>query len=227
MTFYRPVSSASSWNASSLTYAAFEGRRSVRIWEVLINYNNSNSTKPQPWWVAADVAMGIIMTLGRASFVFSPEDALGKIQDTVFERHLEVIVCATLTLAAFNAIAVFREQTNKKVSDTTSRFDTLLIVVWKATPYLMLITNIALIIFDIPSNKVIGLFTLGVAGITLIDLTSWKPKSFSWYLDVGVRVPVEMATMYYHEQLRLRILVGWVMNKSIQNTFFEYIKKAI
>ena len=103
--------------------------------------------------------------------------------------------------------------------------DKFLVVIWKATPYLMLITNVALIILDLRKNIVIGMVSLATAGISLIDLTHWKPKDFGWYLDVGVRVPLNIATMYYHQPLRVPIILGWALEPRVRAIFSNVIQR--
>jgi len=214
------------WTPAEVTYGAQDGRIAVRLWENLINYNNCElEKKPLEWTAAATVGLNIFGSLGRASDVFTPEWETGKVYDNFFANHEDAFTVGALALITFNAITVLRAQTNKKVSEVPSTMDKFLVVVWKATPYLMLITNVALIIIDLRNNKVIAMVSLAAVGISLIDLTSWKPKDFAWYLDVGVRVPLDIATMYYHENLRVPIIIGLALDPRIRATFTNAMRR--
>jgi hypothetical protein len=197
-----------------------------RVWGTFIKYNNYEGYKlPLDWKVAIITGMSIFGSLARASDVFSPEFEPGKLQDNFFDNHLAELFVGTVALITLNAMAILRKLTDKNVSDVPSTIDKFLVVVWKATPYLMLVTHVALIILDLRNNIVIGLVSLAAVGISLIDLTRWRPKDFDWYLDVGVRVPLDLATMYYHQPLRVPIIISWALDTRIREIFSDVIRR--
>ncbi len=206
------------WTPANVTYGAHKGCFAVRLWTNLINYNNFEGHKPPlNWAIPVIMGMSIFGSLARASDVFYPELELGKSQD--------IFASGTSALIMLNMITIARRQTHKKISEIPSTIDKFLVVVWKATPYVMLITNVALIILDLRKNIVIGMVSLATAGISLVDLTRWKPKDFDWYLDFGVRVPLNIATMYYHQPLRAPIILGLALDPGIRAIFSNVIQR--
>ena len=205
------------WTPADVTYGAHKGFLAARVWANLINYNNFEGKKPPHNWTAAIITgMNIFGSLARASKAFSPEFKPGKLQDNFFDNNLAEFFIGTVALIALNAITILRGQADKNVSEVPSTMDKFLVIVWKATPYLMLITNVALIILDLRKNIVIGMVSLAAVGISLIDLTRWRPKDFDWYLDVAVRVPLNIATMYYHKPLWVPIIMGWALDPRVR-----------
>ena len=59
----------------------------------------------------------------------------------------------------------------------------------------------------------------------MIDLTSWKPESFGWYLDIGVRLPLDAATMYYARNPF--ILVVWALDPKIRAVFKNFVMVSV
>ena len=59
---------------------------------------------------------------------------------------------------------------------------------------------------------------LVLTGITLIDITSWKPVEYGWYLDTILGYPINAAALYYgNANDRFRIIFNWVCRFEIVN----------
>ncbi len=213
------------WNPAHVVYGVFDGFSAVRSWEKWIHYNNSDSKAPLSWVTNIGFMINIISTYNRIADVFSPNMDVEKIQDNFFERNLTVITIGGLAFMALNATAMYRGMTRTHLNDAKSNMDKFLVVVWKATPYLMLITNIALIVIDLRRNTVIAAVSLVTVGVSLIDLTSWKPENFDWDLDINIRIPVDIATMYYYEKLRVPILASLAIDLYSLGVFGSFFQR--
>jgi hypothetical protein len=213
------------WNAPNVVYGVFDGFSAVRLWEGLINYNNSDSPEPLSWTVNLSVMMSIISTYDRVANVFSPNFDVNEIQDNFFERNLAIITVGGLALMAVNATAMYRGLTRTNLDDAKSSMDQFLVVVWKSTPYLMLITNIVLIVIDLRYNTVVAAVSLAAVGISLIALTPWKPENFDWDLDINIRIPIDVAMMYYYEDVRGPILVSLAIDLYSRGVFGYFFKR--
>ena len=107
-----------------------------------------------------------------------------------------------------------------------------LVVVSKATPYLMIIANIC---YDRHSDTPGAIHRLGshlgFTGITLIDITSWKPKEYRWYLNTILGYPVAAGAIYYSNNLsRLKIIFNLAISnqtltKLVEKTFSKQISE--
>jgi hypothetical protein len=217
----------STWSPAAVSLPALNGFHRLRVWERMINHSSSNEPSPLLWRSVISVSVGLLLTQLTASDVLSPLAEKGNPGALFFQNYESAFAVATFTLVVLNGITIFAGETNKNVSDFPSQLDQFRLAVWKTTPYLMLVTNIALLIIDIPQSKGLGLISLATAAITLIDLTSWKPEHFDWYLDVGFRVPLGIAVMYYHENMRIPILIGFSLDLRIQETFKNCINRLI
>lgn len=211
--------SISQWNPPEVTLAMWDGFHRVRVWEQVINHNNSNSPKSLSWRSVIPVCSGLFFTHTRVFNFLSSLTEKGNQGALFFQNYEGAFAAATVALVILNGITILADQTNKNISDFPSQLDKFRLTVWKATPYLMLVTNIALLIIDIPQSKDLGLISLATAGITLIDLTSWKPKDFDWYLDVAYRIPLGIAVMYYHENARNSVLIAFAIDYRILEAF--------
>jgi hypothetical protein len=213
------------WNMRNIVVAAFEGLHNNRIWEKIINYNNVSSRASLSLKSVMIVSFSICNVFRRAADVLSCTKKMGHIENNFLADHQSLFIAGTGALMALNITAIFKHHTNKNVSEVHSKMDSFLVIVWKATPYLMIVTNIALTIIDIRNNKIVGLVKLAVTGITLLDLTPWKSQSFDWYLDVGVRLPLDIVTLYYDKSYCILIVLGWASTPDIKKIFKSFLAK--
>ncbi|MBS0647830.1 MAG: hypothetical protein JSS10_01240 [Verrucomicrobia bacterium] len=111
--------------------------------------------------------------------------------------------------------------------------------IFKSTPFVMLLTNIALSLLELRSHKIKATVSLAVTSVVLInylDVMPWSmkrlvrkstrrvdgtlacgsftlrvPDYFAWYLDPGLRIPLDLIAMYYaNNRDRFAIVAGWV-----------------
>lgn len=229
------------WTVGDVVIGARNGLYLNRFWERLFNYNAYPRKEPLTFHVpdyavqqlrrfqteedvqtnVANMREGlwpvltaytVYMTFKNAEIITHNAVSLGCMETHYFQDYRTVILAGTCTLIALNVITLLRHHTNKNLSDVKSILDKFLIVVWKATPYVMMITNITLIFIEAHYNPTGALVKLVVTGITLLDLTSRMPQSFSWYLDYGAATPLDLAALYYDKHHRISILLGFIIS---------------
>jgi len=152
------------WTPSEMTFGALYGMRGLRVPEQLIHHNNSNSPHPLPWRNAFVISAHLYFTLEDADSILSYMARNGNPAVLFFDKYYSAFFIATAALISVNAYTVLTDQTNKNVSDVSSQFDKFAVTVWKATPYLMLVSRLAINMLYIPYNKVFGLVSLAAAG---------------------------------------------------------------
>lgn len=151
-----------------------------------------------------------------ASFSFSAlESALTPARVTHFEEGWipnpkgPYFLIAAL-LVALNATKFLKEMMNKSdIEEETDSFtDRFLAVVWKATPYLMIITNLVVAALHIYKGHSEYWITLAVTGVTLLPITNLMPKSFNRYLD-NAGFPIDAAAFWFGDYyMRRSIIIG-------------------
>lgn len=233
--------SSAQWTAGTVILGARAGLYMNRLWENLFIYNayprkepltfpvpdsvvsilrsfhserdvqNNVATMREGLWPSL-VGYTLYRTFKRAEYILFDAASLGCIETHFFQDYRTAILAGTCTLIALNVITLLRHHTNKSLSDVKSIVDKFLIVIWTATPYVMMITNITLIFIEAHYNPAGALVKLAVTGITLLDLTPWMPQSFSWYLDVGAAIPLDLAALYYDKNHRFSILLSFVIS---------------
>lgn len=237
--------SSAQWTAGSIILGARNGLYLNRMWEFLFNYNAYPERKEPLTFHVPDSAVSTLRlfqsetgvqynvaimkegfwpfltgyhlytTFKNAEYTLFTAATLGGIETHFFQDHRTAILAGTCTLIALNVITLLRHHTNKSLSDVKSRLDKFLIVIWTATPYLMMITNITLIYIEAHYNPAGALVKLAVTGITLLDLTSWMPQSFSWYLDIGAAIPLDLAALYYDKNHRMSLFLNFVISDKL------------
>jgi hypothetical protein len=116
-------------------------------------------------------------------------------------------------------------QANPPTESAPTGMDKFLVVVSKATPYLMIITNIAVTIIQIRKGETSAWITLAFTGITFIDTTSWKSKEYTWYLNTVLGYPVAAAALYYANNIsRLKILFKLAISNQTLMKVSEWLK---
>jgi|GEM_PF-1643898 len=127
------------------------------------------------------------------------------------------------SLFALNAIKFFKERANEpkwipnisteiRVKEEANDF---LAVVWRATPYLMIITNIAVTVLQIYQGSSAQWVTLAVTGVTLLPITNLVPQSFNEYLTM-CGIPIDLAALWYGDSyMRTCIIVGWIFRSAL------------
>jgi hypothetical protein len=115
-------------------------------------------------------------------------------------------------LVAVNTMHFFKEVGKEQIENQTppSFTNRLLAFVWKATPYLIIITNIAITALQIYQGFSMDWLTLVATGVTLLPLTNLMPDSFSVYL-YGCTTPIDAAAFWYGDSYaRMYIIKGWI-----------------
>jgi hypothetical protein len=205
--------------------AAYNGLHLNRIWEIWVKSDNSAAQNPgsnsyPPKLVTLFVSYCLFTTFNRVEHSLSPERVTPYARGW-FPDPRGPYFYAALFLAVLNAAKFYREANNQPPPEEKSEsqaknpptesaptgMDNLLVVASKATPYLMIITNIAVTIIQIRRGNSSAWITLAFTGITFIDTTSWKPNEYRWYLNTVLGYPVAAATIYYaHNIFRLKII---------------------
>jgi hypothetical protein len=229
------------WTVGDVIIGARNGLYLNRLWERLFNYNAYPQEEPITFHVPDNAismlrrfqsekdfqtnvaimkegfwpfltAFTLYMTFKNAENITHNAVSAGCIENNFFQDNRTLILAGTCTLIALNVITLLSHHTNKSLSDVKSILDKFLIVVWTVTPYVMMITNITLIFIEAHYNPTGALVKLVVTGITLLDMTSWMPESFSWYLDFGAGIPLDLAALYYDSNYRISILLGFMIS---------------
>ncbi|HEX4839557.1 MAG TPA: hypothetical protein VFU89_03845 [Rhabdochlamydiaceae bacterium] len=124
----------------------------------------------------------------------------------------------TTSLLALNTLKFFKDMSNepkwipKKEARThvKNQANDFLAVVWRATPYLMIITNIAVTVLRIYQGGSAEWVTLAVTGVTLLPITNLMPESFSVCLSM-CGIPIDLAAFWYGDyDMRKSILIGLI-----------------
>lgn len=229
-------------NVESIVIGAQSGLYLNQHWERMINYNRyEGEKKPITFSEAWDfipyltkifsentaktiakavetytepvsTALVLYFTYETASKVLPYASRIGTIRSNFFQDYKAVFIVGTAALIALNAITLLQHLTNKKLSDVSLGMNKFLIVVWHITPYLMIVTNIALVMIKATYNSTEAWVTLAVTGMTLLETTSWKPPSFDWYLNTGVAIPLDLLAMHYDPKNLLTRFVMFVID---------------
>jgi hypothetical protein len=240
------------WTNETLAMESFHGLKMNRYWNGWIKTNNNPERKPISTELRAGwVAFGVFSQLFKNFSEF--EKSLSSTAPTHFGQDyvpnpLGPYFYGALFFVALSAHKIMTEYEWNKPPELgydlggalarsktrepyiPSRFDNVVEVAWQVTPYLMVITNIALTAFEIRNGDNKAWIKLFVTGVTLIDISSWKPEGFSWYLTVFARYPIEAAALFYSDNWeRFYILLGWVGTEPVipyMNKLVECIKKS-
>ena len=122
------------------------------------------------------------------------------------------------SLLALNTLKFFKDMSNepewvprrKARAPVKNQANDFLAVVWRATPYLMIITNIAVTVLQIYQGSSAEWVTLAVTGVTLLSITNLVPQSFNRYLN-QCGIPIDLAAFWYGDRyMRGSIIVSWI-----------------
>jgi hypothetical protein len=218
------------WMNAKNAFAAYSGLHINSYWEGWINSNNNVDRKPisdeiSAAWITGIASYTLFTSFSQIEYtLLSPErvtaDAYGYFPDPRGPYFYAALLLAALTVAkvfkeyelnqpppleADNAFS--RAPAHHQPPPALTTMDKFIVVVSKATPYLMIITNIAVTIIQIRRGASSAWIKLAFISITLIDITPWKPKDYKWYIDTVLGYPAAAAALYYgNDTTRLNIL---------------------
>jgi hypothetical protein len=193
--------SISPWINEKNTLAAYDGLHLNRFRESLTGRDSGG------FIFTCILSYVLFPTLSRAEHKLSPERVTAYAWG-LFPDPRGPYFYAALLLAVLNTTKLSNQspplKANAQVKNPPTQsaptgMDRFLVVVSKATPYLMIITNIAVTIIQIRRGESSAWVTLAFTGITLIDIASWKPKNYMWYVDTVLGYPVAAAAFYYSD----------------------------
>jgi hypothetical protein len=229
------------WINEKNVFAAFNGLGINSPWEGWIKSASKVDRDPisdgmTACYVTSMVSYCLFATFSRIEFVLSPE-RITPYGWGYFPDPRGPYFYAALLLVVLNTAKIFKEfelnqpppleadnpfsraPAHHQPPPALTTMDKFIVVVSNATPYLMIITNIAVTIIQIRRGDSAAWIKLTFIGITLIDITSWKPKKYRWYLDTILGYPLCAGALYYgNNNIRLNILYNLASsNKTIVN----------
>jgi len=146
----------------------------------------------------------------------------------LISNHLETLKFGAWALMASNALAAPQELYRLKVSEGRTFVQKVQIAAWRMTPYLVLLTNIALTILELRVNRMKALVSLTVTVVTLLDLTSITNQSFNRYLNTVLRLPMDLVALYYgSNKNRFWIMLGWAQVPLIRDPIAAWINPFV
>ncbi len=204
------------WNYGDLAFGLRSGLILNRGWVSTINAAYRNDKEQ----LAA--CLPLLLTRHKVNKL---KDSFPFIQD-----HSRAINWGIASILILNFVAIAgRKITYHRLSNIRTPLNKFLFITWKITPYLALVTNIALLSLEAKSRPMKTSAALLMTGISLLDLTPWMPRSFGWYMSVGVRLPIDMVAFYYGSNLnRFRIVASLILTPETQRFFytaFERLKR--
>ncbi len=205
------VQAVSTWINKENALAAYKGLVLNRYWASWVGWNNHPiyrcgvSFSPYAAWTIYQLGKGLFATFNDVKQTLSPERVTSYGGNYV-----------PLVFIALNAAKVFKDYSSVPVKDNSlptqpakeGILGTVLVVVWKATPYLMIMTNIAMTIIQVQRGDSTACITLAFAGITLIDLANLRRSTRNlWYRNVVLEGSVAAVAFYYSNNTnRLNII---------------------
>jgi hypothetical protein len=239
------------WMNEKNVFAAFSGLYINSSWEGWTKDDNKVDQEPisDAWsasWATSMVSYSLFAAFSQIEQTLSPERVTaygwGYLPDPRGPYFY-----AALLLVALNISKIFKEcelnQPPPLESDTPfsrapahhqpapapTTMDKFVVVVSKATPYLMIITNIAVTIIQIRRGNSSAWIKLTFIGITLIDITSWMPKTYRWYLNTVLGYPIAAGAIYYADNYtRFNIIFNLVLsNKTLVKMAENYLPNIL
>lgn len=205
------VQAVSTWINKENALAAYKGLVLNRYWASWVGWNNHPiyrcevSFSPYAAWTIYQLGKGLFATFNDVKQTLSPERVTSYGGNYV-----------PLVFIALNAAKVFKDYSSVPVKDNPlptqpakeGIMDKVLVTIWKATPYLMIMTNIAMTSIQIQKGDSTACVTLAFAGITLIDLTNLRMSThYLWYRNVVLEGSVAAVALYYSNNTnRLNII---------------------
>jgi hypothetical protein len=188
--------------------AAYKGLLLNRSWISWVEWDNHSiyrsliSYSPYAAWITYSLSQSLFRTSNEVEQILSPARV------TSIKGPYYYTASA---LAVLNGAKVFKDYWSGQVKDKQSAKEgmmgTVLVLVWKATPYLI-IANIATTIIQVQRGDSTAYVTLAFTGITLLDLTTLKMSTnYQWYRNVVLESSVAAAAFYYSNNTnRLNII---------------------
>jgi hypothetical protein len=214
--FQRSNIGLGTWNWSDVAFGFRSGLLLNQTSEQAIDYNNlphSPNLNEMRKFTMLGLALSPMYKARRLARV-----------DSLIASHLRSISLSSCALGVVTFIALNQNLYYLKTHETTKTSEKLLIRVWRATPYLVLVTNIALTLLEMRHNCMKASVALAVTSITLLDLAKITPKSWGWYINPGLRIPMDLVALYYgSNKNRFYIIVGWTQIPFIQAPMMKFL----
>jgi hypothetical protein len=217
----------STWINEKNAFAAFSGLLQNKIWETQIISNsqvdqNPGSNGTSAFWTT----LSLFMAFSRVEHILSPERVTaGFFPDSrgpYFYTALLLVVLNTAKFSKDQIVINIRKITGKQV-DYPPIMDRFLVVVSQATPYLMIITNIAMTVIEISSGDSSAWVKLAFTGTSLVNITVGKPKDYTWFLNTVLGCPVAATAFYYADNKHRFVVVCAAVfsTQTVQKTIQE------
>lgn len=167
------------------------------------------------------------------SFTLFPMNTLFKVarlcrSEKWVAHYKPALALGTYALLGANAYTGRTGVYNQKISHARTYKNKFLITIWKATPYLVLLTNIALTIIELRVNRMKALVGLTVMAATMLNLTHIMPRSYARYLNPVIRFPMDLVALYYgSNKNRFTIVLGWAQDPAVRNPIKERLKPLL
>ncbi len=228
-----------SWINANNALSAYNGLHINSPWEGWVKSINRPDRKPisdelRAVWIITMTNYCLFTAFSHIESILSPERVTVNGWELIPNLRGPYFYAA-LVLTAVSAMKVYKEfELNQpppleadalpskskahqpKLEFTT--FDKCIVMASNATPYLMIITNIAVTIIQIRSGNSSAWVKLGFISITLIDITSFKPENYVWFLNTVLDYPVKAAAFYYGDRnFRLNILFNLAIRTQTVN----------
>jgi len=234
----------STWTNQEIAIAAYRGLLLNRRWESWVGWYNSPlytilvTSVPcagYAVWITCKLSQSLFTTFNAIEHTLSPA-RITPIDAPNVKGHCYY---TALAFVALNGAKAFSDYWSVPVDSLPKEpvkegiMGQLLVVVWKTTPYLMIIANIAMTVIQVQSGNASALVTVAFASITFIDLTVKKSANYLWYRDVVLESSVAIAALYYSNSTNRstiiyfsapRIIIGVVLTSQ---TVYKFMKKPL
>lgn len=168
--------------------------------------------------------------LALTSFVMIPLSTSANVaklarSENWIAQYKKTFSFGALALMGANGYTAATKVYTRKFSQARTPFQKFLAVAWKTTPYLMLLTNIALTIIELRVNRMKAAVSLAVLTVTCLNHVHVLPRSFARYLNPGIRLPMDFIALYYgSNKNRFSIVLGWAGVPLIRDPIMAWLK---
>lgn len=203
------------WNWGDV---AFGFRSGLLLNEPVVTVINYNNQIRQP-------KLNPVSSFMMGTLPFLPVQKFGKLArvDSLAASYYNGLCLMSSALGLANLFAIQRNIYNLKTTEARTTFDKWIIRAWRTTPYLVLYTNIALITLELRSNYMKAAVALTVTFLARLSIAKITPPSWAWYLNPGLRIPMDMVALYYaSNKNRFVILVGLIRMPLIKNPLMRF-----
>ncbi len=239
------------WMNANIALSAYIGLYINRPWEGWIKSNNNVDRNPISdeiiaLYIASMTSYTLFATFNQIEYTLSPERVTaygwGYLPDPRGPYFYAALLLVAVTVAKVFKEYELNQPPPLEADDALNRapahhhpapvlttMDKFIVVASNATPYLMVITNIVVTIIQIRRGNSSAWIKLAFISITLIDITSWKPKYYTWYLNTILGYPVTAAALCYgNDTIRINIIWNLALsNPTIRKTIVEPLENKL